>query len=93
MIAAADHQYDLAFTGTLPQSSRIHYPTATGTDLLVLSIFMGRPQRVEVYRKGIGFVLAPILRKNTHFRRKKSFTDSFDVWHTYEVDQGKNFGG
>ena len=31
----------------------------------------------------LGFVLALILRKNPHFRRKKSFSDPFDDWHTY----------
>ena len=41
----------------------------------------------------LGFVLALILRKNTHFRRKKSFSDPFDDWHTYVIDQGENFGG
>lgn len=72
MIAAADHQYDLAFTGTLPQSSRIHYPTATSSDLIVLSIFMGRPQRTEVYRNGM------LVRPNNAFIDKAgSFSYDF----------------
>jgi hypothetical protein len=53
MIAASDHQFDLAFTGTLPQKSRIHQPMALSDDALILSIFMGRAQRTEVYREGM----------------------------------------
>ena len=60
--------------------------TETVTDIGNLNLHIFTPE-------GLGFVLALILRKNTHFRRKKSFSDPFDDWHTYVIDQGENFGG
>ena len=32
-------------------SARIHNPTAEGSDVFVFAIFIGRTQRVEVYRE------------------------------------------
>ena len=53
MIVAPGHQYELAFTGSVPQSSRVHNPTAGPNDITLLSIFIGRAQRTEVYRNNM----------------------------------------
>jgi hypothetical protein len=53
IIVKSKHQFDISFTGTLPQNSRIRQPTATDNDVVLLSIYIARSQRIEVYREGM----------------------------------------
>ena len=53
MITAPGHQYELAFTGSMPQTARIHNPVGGPNDVTLLSVFIGRAQRTEVYRKNM----------------------------------------
>ena len=48
----------------------------------------------EVETEGLNRNLSPVKnkKKSYAFSAKKSFSDLFDVWHTYVIDQGKNFG-
>ncbi|CAG5096144.1 Oidioi.mRNA.OKI2018_I69.XSR.g14489.t2.cds [Oikopleura dioica] len=52
-ILAADHHYEVAFTGTLPLTNRIIMPMADDDDFITISLFVGRMQRIEVYRGGM----------------------------------------
>ena len=61
MIVAPGHAYELALTGSMPQTFRLHNPTADVEDIFVFSIFIGRSQRIEVYRDNM------LIRPNNAF--------------------------
>jgi hypothetical protein len=89
MIVAPGHAYELALTGSMPQTFRLHNPTADPEDIFVFSIFIGRSQRIEVYRDNM------LIRPNNAFIDKHG---SFSYHYPHpkyipQINSGSTIGG
>ena len=52
-VVAAQLSYNLHFTSYNPQKTRLHLLNSKTTDLILLSIYFAKPQRLDVYWRGM----------------------------------------
>ena len=73
---ATNQEYEVYFTGTNPQSMRLHLLKAVDTQKLVVGIWYSNPQRLDVYANGLY-----ILPNNGGYNDKGEFIWENDLPH------------